>query len=120
MTIDDKDFILKNNLNCYEVAGFADSRYSVLTDLEIYKLFERKSVVENIQKILYNAILGKARSINSYCDLYYLPGNIPKLVDDYCIDKELYKLLHSFLAYIQLSLFDLKFNDDKMKQIESQ
>jgi hypothetical protein len=111
LTIEDKDFILKNKLKSYEVAGFADGWYSVFTDLEIYELFERNSVVDNIQKILYNAILGKVRSINSYCSLYYLPGNIPKLVDNFNVDIELSQLFESFKLYIDMSLFDLKFND---------
>jgi hypothetical protein len=112
LTIEDKDFILKNNLKSYEVAGFADGWYSVFSDLEIYELFERNSVVDNIQKILYNAILGKVRSINSYCSLYYLPGNIPKLIDNFNVDIEFSHLFESFKYYIDMSLFDLKSNDN--------
>jgi hypothetical protein len=116
LTIEDNDFILKNKLESYEIAGFADGYYSVLADLEIYKLFGQKSIVENIQKILYNAILGKVRSVNSYCFLYYLPGNIPKLVDDCYIEKSLDKLFESFLLYLQLSLFDLEHNEYRCKE----
>ncbi|MCH4551986.1 hypothetical protein [Aestuariibaculum lutulentum] len=112
LTIEDKDFILKNKLESYEVAGFADGWYSVFTDLEIYELFERDSVVDNIQKILYNGILGKVRSINSYCSLYYLPGNIPKLIDNFNVDIEFSQLFESFKHYIDMSLFNLKFYDD--------
>jgi hypothetical protein len=99
--------ILSKKLKCHEVAGFADGWYSVLADFKIFGLFERKSVFENIRKILYNAILGKVRSINSYCSLNYLPGNIPKLIDEYDIDIEFNKLLNSFKIYIEMSLFDL-------------
>lgn len=119
LTIEDKDFILKSKLKSYEVAGFADDWYSVLADLDIYELFKRKSVVENIQKILYNAILGKVRSINSYCILCYLPGNIPRLIENYDINIEFNKLFDSFKIYIDMSLFELKYNDDKMEQIKS-
>jgi len=112
LTSEDKDFILKNNLKCYEVAGFADGWYSVIADLETYELFERNSVVDNIQKILYNAILGKVRSINSYCYLYYLPGNIPKLINNFNVDVEFSQLFESFKYYIDMSLFNLKYNDD--------
>ncbi len=113
LTIEDKGFILKNKLKSHEVAGFADGWYSVFTDLDIYELFERNSVVDNIQKILYNAILGKVRSINSYCSLYYLPGNIPKLIDNFDVDIEFSQLFESFKYYIDMSLFDLKSNDDR-------
>lgn len=116
LTIEDKDFILKNKLNSYEVAGFADGGYSVLADIDIYELFERNSVVDNIQKILYNAILGKVRSINSYCSLYYFPGNIPKLIDNYNVDIEFSQLFESFKLYIDMSLFNLKYNDDLLEQ----
>ncbi len=110
LTIEDKDFILKNKLKSYEVAGFADGSYSVFADLEIYELFERNSVVDNIQKILYNAILGKVRNINSYCSLYYLPGNIPKLIDNFNVDIKFSQLFESFKHYINMSLFDLNIN----------
>lgn len=110
LTIEDKDFILKNKLKSYEVAGFADGWYSVLTDLEIYKLFECNSVSDNIQKILYNALLGKVRNINSYCSLYYLPGNIPKLIDNYNVDIEFNLLFESFRCYVEISLFDIEQN----------
>jgi hypothetical protein len=112
LTIEDKDFILKNKLKSYEVAGFTDDWYSVLTDLEVYALFERNSVADNIQKILYNAILGKVRGINSYCLLYYLPGNIPKLIDNYNVDIEFSQLFESFRYYIDMSLFTLKYDDN--------
>lgn len=108
LTIEDKDFILKNKLKSYEVAGFTDGWYSVLTDLEVYALFERNSVADNIQKILYNAILGKVRGINSYCLLDYLPGNIPKLIDNYNVDIEFSQLFESFRYYIDMSLFNFK------------
>lgn len=119
LTIEDKDFILKNNLKSYEVAGFSNGWYSVLADLEIYELFERESIVNNIQSILYNAILGKVRSINSYCSLDYLPGNIPKLIDNFDADIEFSQLFESFKIFIEMSLFDSKYNEDKMKQIKS-
>lgn len=112
LTIEDKDFILTNKLKSYEVAGFTNGWYSVFADLEIYELFERNLVVDNLQKILYNAILGKVRSINSYCSLYYLPGNIPKLIDNFNADIEFSQLFESFEHYIDMSLFDLKFKDD--------
>ena len=112
LTIEDKDFILKNKLESYEVAGYADGWYSVLSDLEIYELFEHNSVVNNIQKILYNAILGKVRSINSYCSLYYFPGNIPKLIDIYNVDIEFRKLFESFKYFVDMSLFNLKNNEN--------
>lgn len=110
LTIEDKDFILKNKLKSYEVAGFADGWYSVLTDLEIYELFERNSIVDNIQKILYNAILGKVRNINSYCSLYYLPGNIPKLINNFNVDIEFSQLFESFKYYVEMSLLDIESN----------
>jgi hypothetical protein len=115
LTIEDKDFILKNNLKSYEVAGFSNDWYSVLADLKIYELFEQNSVADNIQKILYNAILGKVRNINSYCSLYYLPGNIPKLINNFNVDIEFSQLFESFIYFTEMSLFDLKYNEDKMK-----
>ncbi len=111
----DSDFILKNQMKCYEVAGFADGWYSVLADLDIFKIFDKNLIKENIKLILYNAILGKVKSINSFCSLSYLPGSIPKLVNDYKVETEQDKLFRSFLIYINLSLFDLKYNDKKIE-----
>ncbi len=108
LTIEDKDFISKNKLKSYEIAGYTDGGYSVLADLDLYELFEKKLIVDNIQRILYNAILGKVKNIDSYCLLYYLPGNIPKLIDKYNVNVEFRQLFESFRYYIDMSLFDLK------------
>ena len=59
--------------------------------------------------------MGKVRSINSYYSLCYLPGNIPKLIDSFNADIEFSQLFESFEHYIDMSLFGLKFKDDKLE-----
>jgi hypothetical protein len=102
-----KDFILQKNLKCHEVAGFGDGWFSALSELKLFELFEQKSVNNNIQKILYNSIIGKTPRINTHYYLYYLPGNIPKLIDDYDIMVEISQLFKSFRIFIEMSLFNL-------------
>jgi hypothetical protein len=107
LSIEDKEFILQKELKSYEVAGFSNGNYSAFVDLDIYKLFEVNDIKENIKPILYNAMLGKTKSINSFFDLYFFPGNLPKFIYDYNINTDLNKLFQSFLIFLELSMFGL-------------
>ncbi|MCD4792144.1 MAG: DUF2075 domain-containing protein [Bacteroidales bacterium] len=107
LNVKDKEFILKKGLKCHEIADFSDGWYSALADLEVYKMFDNKSINENIYLILYNAILGKVKSINSFYSLSYFPGNIPKLISDYQIEIDIETLFHSFSIFTELSMFNI-------------
>ena len=113
-----KDFILENRLKSFEVAGFSNGNYSALADLDIYKLFEEGDIRKNIKPILYNAILGKIKSINSFYDLYYFLGNVPKLVVDYKVEDDIEELFNSFTSFLDLSMLNLNHNNWELKQIK--
>ncbi|MDB4581629.1 hypothetical protein N9164_00615 [Draconibacterium sp.] len=111
LSIDEKDFILEKKLKPFEVAGFSNGNYAVFSDLDIYKLFEKEDIKNNIKQILYNAILGKVKSINSFCSLYYFLGNLPKIAFDYKIETDFRKLHYSFTSFLDLSMLKLNSKD---------
>lgn len=108
---EDKDFILEENLKSFEVAGFSNGNYAVFSDLDFYKLFDKDDIRKNIKQILYNAILGKVKSINSFCSLYYFLGNLPKIAADFEIETDFEKLFDSFLSFLNLSMLKLNRNN---------
>jgi hypothetical protein len=102
----DINFITKNNLNDLEVSGYLDGNYSALSDLGIYKIYPKTDISKNMKIILFNAILGKVRSINMFGSLYYFIGNLPKLINDYSSDKNIDELYESFDTFMELSLLN--------------
>jgi hypothetical protein len=109
---EDIDFILEQKLKPFEIAGFSNGYYAVFSDLDLYKLFDKEDIKYNIKQILYNAILGKVKSINSFCSLYYFLGNLPKIISDYEIETDFEKLFESFSSFLNMSM--LKLNNNKL------
>jgi hypothetical protein len=107
LTARDKKLILKQNMKPEDVAGFSDGWHSTLADVNLFKVFARNRVRKSIKSILFNALVGKVNSINSFHYLYYFPGNIPKLVSDFEIDTDLRVLFESFKGFMELSGFDV-------------
>jgi len=108
LTIKDKEFILNNNIKSYEVAGFSNGYHSALADTELFKIYTKNDVKDNFKQILYNALLGKAKSINFFHDVYNYPGNVLKMVREYEIDVDYDVLFKDFLNYLDISQFGLK------------
>ncbi len=108
LTIKDKDFILPNKIKSFEVAGFSNGYHSALAETELFKIFRKEDIRKNFKEILYNALLGKAKSINFYHLVYYFPGNTLKMIYEYEIDEDFEKLFSSFLKFMELSQFPLK------------
>ena len=107
LTDENKDLILKKQLKPFEVAGFSNGYYAVFSDLDLYKIFAKEDIRNNVKQILYNAILGKVKSINSFCSLYYFLGNLPKIISDYEIEANYKKLFDSFSSFLDLSMLKL-------------
>jgi len=107
LTIDDSEFILENNLKSYEVAGFSDDNYDALSNIDIFNLFKKEDIKENIKLILYNALLGKIRSISMFNSLYHFPGNLIKLINDYDVRIDMKELFNSFLIFLDISMLEL-------------
>jgi hypothetical protein len=91
-------------LKNYEVAAFTDGYYSLLADIDIFLIYSAESMQQEIYKILYNAFLGKIKSINMYGNMYYLVGNLPQLFSRYSIDVDWNTLYLSFREFLKLSL----------------
>lgn len=101
LDFDDKQFIIKNKLKVNTISGYLNGNYSALADMNIYDIFDKNEVKNNLKNIFYNAILSKVNDINAYGSLYYFVGHLPKLTskfDNNTTDfKQLYKSFNSFL-----------------------
>lgn len=106
LNVDDLDFIKDNNLSVTKISGYLDGNYSALTDIEIFKIYPKEDVSKNLKEILYNAILGKASNISMFGSLYYFVGNLPKLINEYGIKKDIFELYKSFNMFLELSLLN--------------
>ncbi|MDD5015972.1 MAG: hypothetical protein PHW73_12915 [Atribacterota bacterium] len=101
---EDINFIKENKLDMTEIVGYPNGYYSLFSDLNIYKIYEIEELKKNTKTILYNAILGKIKSINMYGNVYYFVGNIPKFLIDFDINYNFNKLCNSFMKFLELSL----------------
>lgn len=106
LTIKDKKIISERKLKPEIVAGYSDGYFSSLSDLKLFQIFSKKEIKESIKPILYNAIVGKMNTINSFHNLYYFPGNTLKLIYDYRIEINYNSLYESFLDFLELSMFE--------------
>lgn len=100
----DKKFIVEKGLSSTEVSGYLNGNYAALEDLKIYQIYPKEDVAQNLKGIIYNAVLGKINSINSFGSLYYLVSNLPKLINDYGSEEDIYELHKSFEGFLELSL----------------
>ena len=100
----DEKFIIEKGLSSTEVSGYLNGNYAALKDLKIYQIYPKEEITKNLKEIIYNAVLGKIRSINSYGSMFYLVGNLPKLIDDYGNEKDVYDFHKSFEGFLELSL----------------
>lgn len=107
---EDINFVKENKLDMTEIAGYPNGYYSLFSDLNIFKIYEIEEVRKNIKTILYNAILGKIRSINMYGNVYYFVGNIPRFLIDFDIDENFNEVYSSFKKFLELSLLTNKGN----------
>lgn len=107
LNYDDLDFIKQNNLTPQEIAKFSDGNYASLSDVKLYEIFEKKEITKNFQEILFNAIIGKTLNIDYSYSLYYLPGNILNMINNYRNIGEFERAKDSFLKFLKLSLLNI-------------
>lgn len=108
---EDEELIKEKALQSYQVAGFANGNYSALADSDIFKLFSKEDIRENIKLILYNALIGKMESISAFHNVYLYPGNLLKIAEDNEIEIDYPLFFKSFTAFLELSLFDTALQD---------
>lgn len=100
-------FIREHVKSSIELAGFQNGWYASLAETELFKVYNSEEIKTNFKSILYNGILGKIGSNNSFPSLYYLPGNIPKLIHDHNVESNSKQLFSSFNTFLEISSFDL-------------
>lgn len=111
LTIGDQKIIIEKKLKPEIVAGYADGFYSSLSDLKLFQVFPKNDIKKKIKPILYNAIIGKINTFNSFHNLYYFPGNTLKLINDYKIEANYNSLYESFTNFLELSMFEINSNN---------
>ena len=100
---DSIDFIKENKLNITDIAGYTDGYYSVFSDINIFKIYPKDQVKENVLLILRNALIGRIKTIDEFACLFYFVGNLPKFMDEYDITVEYKKLYDSFMKFLKIS-----------------
>lgn len=117
LTIEDKKIIIERKLKPEVVAGYSDGFYSSLSDLKLFQVFPKNEIKKSIKPILYNAIVGKVNTINSFHNLYYFPGNALKLINDYKIEANYDSLYESFTNFLELSMFEINPNKPHEQEV---
>lgn len=107
--------IAENGLKPQEVASFADGNYIALSDPDIYRVFAKEEIRDNITAILYNAMVSKSRTIDHFHILWSYPGNVIKLLHDNEVIEDFEQYFRNFLLYLELSMFGL---DNKFSKNE--
>ena len=77
--------------------------YSVFSDIDIFKIYPKDQVKENVLLILRNALIGPIKTIDEFACLFYFVGNLPKFMDEYDITVEYKKLYDSFMKFLKIS-----------------
>jgi len=102
----DKEYVVEKKLTIKEISGSLNGNYAALTSLDLFKTFSKEKMYESLQEIIYNAILGNANNINSFGSLFYLVGNVPKLINEYSKKPDVDELYNSFDMFLELSLLN--------------
>lgn len=97
---DDSQNIIDNNISCIELARYHDGWYSALPYPNLFDIYEKKEIQDNIKEIIDNATFNIKNDYN-YSTRYLMIGNILKMLDDYEIEEvnwdNLYKSLNDFI-----------------------
>ena len=112
LTSKDRKMIVEKNLKPEDIAGLGDGNYSTLADVSLFKVFPKDTIRKSIKPILYHALIGKVNTLDSFHNLFYFPGNLPKLIAEYKVYADYTKLSESFSKYLELSMFEIKLIKD--------
>ncbi|MEN5380636.1 hypothetical protein [Sphingobacterium kitahiroshimense] len=104
---EDINFVKKHFSSPAEIAKYRDDYYTVLSEIELYKVFDKSLVRGALKQIFINALTTKAKDANYYGRLYYFPGNVIKMINDYDSNTDLKPFYNSFKKYIELSSFEI-------------
>lgn len=114
---DSISFIKETKLRVDEIAGYRDDNYAAFADLDIYGIFDKEHIKENATLIIRNALIGKIKSLNTFSNLIYFPGNIPKFVSDYDVNVDYNEMYVSFMKFLEISLLTPTFDKATYKVV---
>lgn len=102
-------FLIKEKgLQPAQVALIADADNTALADPEIYRVFDKKLMQEQIKAVLFNALTGKSGYSDYFHRPWLLPGNLLRLLSDSEIEVDFKALFESFKTYLELSMIEVK------------
>ncbi|MFO7823952.1 MAG: hypothetical protein R6V72_08425 [Cyclobacterium sp.] len=102
-------FLIKDKgLQPVQVALIADADHTALADPEIYKVFDKKLLQEQLKEVLFNTLTGRSGYSDSFHVPWLLPGNLLRLLSDSEAEVDFKALLESFMTYLELSMVELR------------
>lgn len=105
----ENQFLIKDKgLQPAQVALIADADYTALANPEIYRVFDRKLMQEQIKAILFNTLTGRSGYSDYFHRPWMLPGNLLRLLSDSEIEVDFKVLFESFMTYLELSMLEMK------------
>lgn len=109
-------FIIKEKgLQPTEVALMQDGHHPALADPDIYGVFSKNILREQLKPVLYNLLTGRSAYTSSFHLPWLLPGNMLRLLSDSNAEINFEELFDSFCGYLRLSMLELKVKSDLVK-----
>ena len=104
LTIQDIQFIIKENLSPIEIASLPDGFHCAFSELELYRHFDKVVLSTNLPTILQAAVCSKIYSIDMPSNLFEMVGNVPVFLDEFIVTSVDFKgIFSSFLKFIEIS-----------------
>lgn len=100
--------IREKGLQPAQVALIADADQTALADPEIYKVFDKKLMQEQLKEVLFNTLTGRSGYSDYFHVPWMLPGNMLRLLSDSEAEIDFNVLFESFITYLKLSMINLE------------
>lgn len=111
-SFDERDYVIKddsinikiNNISCIDLAKRTDGWYNALPYVELFDIYDKNILRENVYEILYNACFG-FKKYGYYANRFYLLGNYLSFIEKYIINDVVWDKFYSdFDQFITVSL----------------
>lgn len=100
-------FLIKEKgLKPAQVALIPDEYHTALADPEIYRVFDKKLIQEQIDEVLFNTLTARSGYSDYFHRPWLLPGNLLRLLSDNEIEVDFKVLFKSFKTYLELSMLN--------------
>lgn len=90
-----------------ELAKYTDDYYTALTQIDLYKAFDKLQVKKELKQVFINSLTTKSNNSKYFGNLFYFPGNLIKMINEYDQSVDLEPFFQNFKKYIELSSFSI-------------